>query len=32
MYCPEKHTCGAYPNKATLEELIEAGKKALENK
>ena len=32
MYCPEKHSCGAYPNKATLEELIEAGKKALENK
>ena len=26
MYCPEKHGCGAYPNKQEVEELIRLGK------
>ena len=26
MYCPEKHSCGAYPNKKEVEELIRLGK------
>lgn len=26
MYCPEKHGCGAYPNKKEVEELIRLGK------
>lgn len=26
MYCPEKHSCGAYPSKKEVEELIKLGK------
>lgn len=28
MYCPEKHGCGAYPNKATVENYIKLGMKS----
>ena len=35
MYCPEKHGCGAYPDRATLEEYIklgiQAGKEGLDS-
>lgn len=32
MYCPEKHTCGLYPSKKEVEELIRLGKVAKNNK
>ena len=28
MYCPEKHSCGAYPSKQEIQELIQLGKEA----
>lgn len=31
MYCPEKHTCGAYPSKEELERLIQVGKDCCKN-
>ena len=32
MYCPEKHGCGAYPNKEEVQRLIELGKQCCKNK
>ena len=32
MYCPEKHSCGAYPSRKELEVLIEQGKNCCKNK
>lgn len=32
MYCPEKHGCGAYPNKEEVQRLIEIGKECCKNK
>jgi hypothetical protein len=32
MYCPEKHGCGAYPNKEEVQKLIELGKQCCKNK
>ena len=32
MYCPEFKSCGAYPSKKQLQEYIELGKKAKEQK
>ena len=26
LYCPERHSCGKYPNKVEIEELIKLGK------
>lgn len=26
MYCPEKHSCGSYPNKKEVEEIIKSSK------
>ena len=31
MYCPEKHTCGAYPSKKEVERLIQVGKDCCKN-
>lgn len=31
MYCPEKHTCGAYPSKEEVQRLIQAGKDCCKN-
>ena len=32
MYCPEKHGCGAYPNKEEVQRLIQLGKDCCKNK
>ena len=32
MYCPEKHGCGAYPNKEEVQRLIQIGKECCKNK
>ena len=32
MYCPEKHGCGAYPNKEEVQKLIELGKNCCKGK
>ena len=32
MYCPEKHGCGAYPNKEEVQRLIELGKNCCKGK
>ena len=31
MYCPEKHSCGAYPNKDEVQDLIRIGKRVKDN-
>ena len=31
MYCPEKHTCGAYPSKEEVKRLIQVGKDCCKN-
>lgn len=31
MYCPEKHTCGAYPSREEVERLIKLGKECCKN-
>ena len=31
MYCPEKHTCGAYPSKDEVKRLIQVGKDCCKN-
>ena len=32
MFCPEKHGCGAYPNKEEVQKLIELGKNCCKGK
>jgi thymidylate synthase (FAD) len=32
MYCPEKHSCGKFPRKNELKDLIEKGKNCCKNK
>jgi thymidylate synthase (FAD) len=32
MYCPEKHSCGKFPSKNELKDLIEKGKNCCKNK
>ena len=32
MYCPEKHSCGRYPNKEEVQRLIGLGKQCCKNK
>ncbi len=32
MFCPEKHSCGAYPNREEVEKLIELGKNCCKGK
>ena len=32
MFCPEKHGCGAYPNKEEVQRLIELGKNCCKGK
>ena len=31
MYCPERHSCGAYPSKKELQKLIQLGKDCCKN-
>jgi len=31
MYCPEKHTCGAYPSREEVERLLKLGKDCCKN-
>ena len=32
MHCPEKHSCGRYPNKEEVKRLIDLGKQCCKNK
>ena len=32
MYCPERHSCGMYPSKKEVQELIKLGKNCCKNK
>ena len=32
MFCPERHSCGAYPSKEEVQKLIDLGKQCCKNK